>query len=541
MLSVVDCRSHRAAIIVPEGIIFQSQTAYRELRKMLVKNSLVAVVSLPAGCFNPYSGVKTSILILDKSLARQSETIGFFKVENDGFGLGAQRRAFDKNDLPQVQAELAAYLEALRSQQPTAVLRPTCGLVVPKEKIAANGDYNLSGERYREGDVRLSAFPLRRFEEVYTLEYGASLPKEKRVDGPYPVVGSNGITGYHNEYLVDGPAIVVGRKGSAGEVTLIEKNCFPIDTTYYVKQTNPAESNIIFLYWLLKTLNLPELRGGAGVPGLNRTDVYETHQIPLPPMEVQKEIVAEIEGYQKVINGARAVLDHYRPHIPIHPDWPMVEIGEVCRFIDYRGKTPEKTTSGLPLITAKNVREGYINHEPREFIAEADYEAWMTRGIPQIGDVLFTMEAPLGNVAEITMTGRFALAQRLVALCPNRAIMMGAFLKDLLLTRTLQDKIIAHQSGTTVYGIKASVLKVLTIPVPPLATQQAIVAEIESEQALVAANRELITRFEKKIQATLARVWGETAPAPAPDREAFGTASPAAERPAPEMSELLPH
>src|SRR5271166_5304982 len=72
----------RAGIIVPEGIIFQSQTAYRDLRKMLVENSLVAVVSLPAGVFNPYSGVKTSILILDKSLARQSDTVGFFKVEN---------------------------------------------------------------------------------------------------------------------------------------------------------------------------------------------------------------------------------------------------------------------------------------------------------------------------------------------------------------------------------------------------------------------------------------------------------------------------
>jgi type I restriction enzyme M protein len=86
----------RAGIIVPEGIIFQSQGAYKELRKMLVENSLVAVVSLPAGVFNPYSGVKTSILILDKSLARQSDTIGFFKVENDGYGLGAQRREIER-------------------------------------------------------------------------------------------------------------------------------------------------------------------------------------------------------------------------------------------------------------------------------------------------------------------------------------------------------------------------------------------------------------------------------------------------------------
>jgi len=84
----------RAGIIVPEGIIFQSQGAYKGLRKMLIKNSLVAVISLPAGCFNPYSGVKTSILILDKALAKQSDTIGFFKVENDGFGLGAHPMSF---------------------------------------------------------------------------------------------------------------------------------------------------------------------------------------------------------------------------------------------------------------------------------------------------------------------------------------------------------------------------------------------------------------------------------------------------------------
>ena len=189
-------------------------------------------------------------------------------------------------------------------------------------------------------------------------------------------------------------------------------------------------------------------------------------------------------------------------------------LGEICRFIDYRGKTPEKTTSGIPLITAKNVRDGYIDPEPREFIAEADYDSWMTRGIPQVGDVLFTTEAPLGNAAEITNTGRFALAQRLIALSPNRELLIGGFLKDVLLSKRMRERIFANQSGTTVYGIKASVLKEIKMPVPPLAIQQQIVAEIEAEQALVTANRELIARFDKKIQATLARIWGENEPAP---------------------------
>src|ERR1035438_1903699 len=101
---------------------------------MLLENSLVAVVSLPAGCFNPYSGVKTSILILDKSLARQSDTIAFFKVENDGFGLGAQRRPIEKNDLPPVTTELTAYLRALRSHQTPANLKPNYGLIVSRSE-----------------------------------------------------------------------------------------------------------------------------------------------------------------------------------------------------------------------------------------------------------------------------------------------------------------------------------------------------------------------------------------------------------------------
>ena len=171
--------SGRAGIIVPEGIIFQSQTAHKGLRRMLVEEYLVAVVSLPAGVFNPYSGVKTSILILDKSLAKKTDRVGFFKVENDGFGLGAQRRPIDKNDLPHVQSELGEYLRRLqagesvdaiqpaptdRVEQPGAQyttdnFRPTFGLIAEKEKIAANGEYNLSGERYRESNARQTDWP----------------------------------------------------------------------------------------------------------------------------------------------------------------------------------------------------------------------------------------------------------------------------------------------------------------------------------------------------------------------------------------------
>ena len=520
----------RAAIIVPEGIIFQSQTAYKDLRKLLIDNSLVAVISLPAGCFNPYSGVKTSILLLDKSLAKESDTIAFFKVENDGFGLGAQRRAIDKNDLPQVQADVAAYLDALRKDKPTDDLALPTAPIVTKDKIAANGDYNLSGERYREGIARASHFPLVALGNVCELIGGSTPSKQNKSywsNGTVKWISSKhiddqgSINGFEliSQLAVDESSTRIAPKTSTIIITRVSVGKFAFaDDDYAINQdltalvTKNVESlapEFIRVIAHHITATVERNAEGIGVRGVTRKFLSDI-QIPLPPLEVQKEIVAEIEGYQKVINGARAVIDNYRPHIPIDPEWPETPLGEACRFIDYRGKTPEKTTSGIPLITAKNVREGYIDPEPREFIAKDAYDSWMTRGIPEVGDVLFTTEAPLGNVATIESTDRFALAQRLIALCPNRKLLIGPFLKDLLLTKLLQEKIFAHKSGTTVYGIKASVLKEIPIPIPPLGTQRAIVAEIEAEQALVAANRELIARMEKKIQATLARIWGDT-------------------------------
>jgi len=504
----------RAGIIVPEGIIFQSQNAYKDLRKMLVENSLISVISLPAGCFNPYSGVKTSILLLDKTLARQSDTIAFFKVEADGYDLGAQRRPIQKNDLPMVQEELESYLATLRERKDPSDLSLTSALIVAKEKIAANGDYNLSGERYREGGNRSSSFPLRRFEDVCTLEYGSSLPKEKRVDGPYPVVGSNGVTGYHNEFIVGGPAIVIGRKGSAGEVTLIAENCFPIDTTYFVKQTNPEESDIRFLYWLLKTLNLPELRGGAGIPGLNRNDVYEKYQIPLPPLEIQKEIVAEIEGYQKVINGARAVLDNYRPHIPINPDWPIVELGEVCDGIltgpfGTALHQSDYVSAGIPVINPQNIIEGEITTDGVKMVSEETRNRLQEFTIRE-NDIVIGRRGEMGRCAVATSdmngwlcgTGCFVI--RLSSKCNPRF-----YFHQVSSSKTkayLEEQAI----GVTMKNLNQGILSGVKVPLPPLAEQQAIVAEIEAEQNLVNANRELITRFEAKIQTTLSRIWGES-------------------------------
>jgi type I restriction enzyme M protein len=501
--------SGRAGIIVPEGIIFQSQTAYKELRKILVENSLVAVVSLPAGCFNPYSGVKTSILILDKSLAKGADTIAFFKAENDGFGLGAQRRAFDKNDLPQVQAELDAYLQALRSKKSVADLKPTCGLIVPKEKIAANGDYNLSGERYREGAVQSTHFPWRTVESlVETITPPSKIQKTAfSASGRFPIIdqSQDAIAGWTDDEaaLVHPikPLVIFGDHTCA--IKLVETPFAQGADGIKILQTIDA-LDPRFLFHVLRARPLES-------DGYQRHySKLKEHQIPLPPLDVQKEIVAEIEGYQKVINGARAVLDHYRPHIPIQPDWPVEPLSAL--FATKSGTTPSRSRADyfkngtIPWVKTLDLRDGPIRSTDEKITAQALGDTHLSM-LP-VGTVLIAM---YGGFNQIGRTGVLEIEathnQAMTALLPTPKV-SPYFLNAILVASKGYWKTVANSTRKDPNITKTDVLN-FKLPLPPLATQKAIVAEIEAEQALVAANRELITRFEKKIQVTLARVWGE--------------------------------
>lgn len=293
----------RAGIIVPEGVIFKSENAYKRLRQLLVEDGLFAVASLPPGVFNPYSGVKTSILFFDNEVAKQTDEILFIKVEADGFDLGAQRRAIKVNDLPEATKVLQTWKNGEKRDSRLAMW-------VKKGRIAEDGDYNLTGERYREAEVRINhKWPMVSLGEICSFEYGKPLKQEDRKGGEYPVFGSNGIVGYHNEYLVQGPLIVVGRKGSAGAVLYSEKSGYPIDTTFYVQLNDTEKTDYKFLYWILSKLGLEKINTQAGVPGLNRNDAYKI-KIPLPPLEVQREIVEQIEVKQKAIEAAKAVIEN---------------------------------------------------------------------------------------------------------------------------------------------------------------------------------------------------------------------------------------
>lgn len=165
--------------------------------------------------------------------------------------------------------------------------------------------------------------------------------------------------------------------------------------------------------------------------------------------------------------------------IDLPAGWSVQSFENVFLFIDYRGRTPPKTAKGVPLITAKNVRMGVLNREPREFVSQSTFDNWMTRGLPKPGDLFFTTEAPLANICVNNITESFALAQRVICFQPygqiNTRYFMFAIMSDLM-----QDLISEHSTGLTAKGIKASKLKPLPLPIPPRDEQDRIVAKINA-------------------------------------------------------------
>jgi len=323
----------RGGVIVPEGIIFQSGNAYKKLRKMLIENSLYAVVSLPAGVFNPYSGVKTSILFLNKNLSKKTDKILFVKVNHDGFGLGAQRRKIKENDLPLALDIIKKYKQGIIENKEIEfnLVETKLAHIVKKEKIAESGEYNLTGDRYKEAFIYNGKWDFVEVENIIEkVKHTTKIKKDKFLDkGKYPIIDQSEkfIAGYWNQkedvFRVSKPIVIFGD----------HTKCFKyIDFDFVlgadgVKILDPIkEFNPKYLYFILKSLKIRNLGYSRHFKVLKRI------KIPFPPLEIQEQIVAELESYQKIIDGAKQVVENYKPTFKIDPEWEIIKLEKACNI-----------------------------------------------------------------------------------------------------------------------------------------------------------------------------------------------------------------
>jgi type I restriction enzyme S subunit len=300
---------------------------------------------------------------------------------------------------------------------------------------------------------------------------------------------------------IDSVLIALNGQGKTrGTVALlrVKATCNQSIVAIAPKNKDELDSKYLFYYLDGKYEYIRRLTGDSGNDrrGLNMPLIRKI-SLPLPPLSTQKKIVTKLDAIFAEIDkatsaaeanakNAEALFESYLAQVfeNTNDEWNESELGKITKFIDYRGKTPTKTSDGIRLITAKNVKFGFLNGEPYEYISEKDYEGWMTRGIPKKGDVLFTTEAPLANVAQLDTDEKVVFAQRLIILQPQEKTIDSEFLKFSLLSRKVQNKIISKGTGATVKGIKASLLKLIPIEYPSLNRQREIckvLADIKTE------------------------------------------------------------
>jgi len=526
----------RAAVIVPEGVIFKSDKAYKTLRRLLLDDGLLAVVSLPPGVFNPYSGVKTSILFFNNAVARRVRELLFLKVENDGFDLGAQRRAIAANDLPEALGVLRAWMGGEKQESPLA-------LWVDKARLAADGDYNLTGERYRETVVshqqKWHQVALRELVEVKNGLWEGK--KEPFVD--VIVIRNTNFTNsgkidtsniahlqvekrhFEDRDLQKGDIIVENSGGGptqpVGRVAFFDIN----DNNKYsfsnfTSRLRVNNKGIIpeFLFYILRNLYqkgaTEKLQNRtSGIRNLNKK-AYQELKIPLPPLEVQRDIVAQIQVKQDAIDAARAVIASlekerrfFGRELANMEGVQWVPLGEVCEKI-LSGGTPstkikEYWEGDIPWITSADIVD-LLTAKPRRFITQEAINNSATNLIPK-GNVIVVTRVGLGKLFRNDFD--VCISQDAQGLIINRKKVLPEFLVFILQEKVEQFK--NASQGSTIQGVTKKQLESLLIPLPALSIQKKFLFEAEKIEVIINKNRELIKLLESKIDQVIGGVNGE--------------------------------
>jgi type I restriction enzyme M protein len=507
----------RAAVIVPEGIIFQSAKAYTQLRKVLVEKYLYAVVSLPAGVFNPYSGVKTSILLMNRQIAAKAHGILFIKVENDGFDLGAQRRAIDRNDLPAALKAIKEFQKTIINRKVEEVKKVNKGntaanaLIVPKETLAENGEYNLTGDRYRVVERRgKQKWPMVKIGDVCTLGRGRVINKQEieKNPGMFPVYSSqtmdNGILGFLNTYDFEGECVTWTTDGANAGTVFYRNGKFNCTNVCGILRLKPTEKNINIKYLAL-VLNTTAYKYviKVGNPKLMNKEMARV-QIPLPPFEIQQEIITEIEGYQRVIDGAQQMADNWKPQIEVDPQWPVVKLGDVCSLITDTIE-PHNHQGTVEYIGLENIESNSGKLIGKTLTSYTQIKS--LKNIFSRHDILYGKLRP--NLNKVYFAQFSGICSTDIIVLRAKEIILPALLEIYLRSDVLNREIVKGVIGAQLPRVKFEHMANLTIPLPPLAIQQEIVANIESERKIIDGCRELIVKYEEKIKKIVDGVWEE--------------------------------
>lgn len=305
--------------------------------------------------------------------------------------------------------------------------------------------------------------------DVLEIKNGKNQKAVENSEGQYPIYGSGGVIGYADDYICDADTVVIGRKGSINNPIYVSEPFWNVDTAFGLV----ARREVLlprYLFYFCKKFDFEKLNKTVTIPSLTKSDLLNI-KIKLPDIDEQQLVVDKLIRIESVMEFRKQELNVLDNLIKARfvelfdGKYPEDTLLNLCNIVDYRGKTPEKVEHGLPFITAKNVKMHHMTLEPREYISKETYDKVMVRGFPKEGDVVFTTEAPLGNVCRIPhFDTEFYIGQRIVTMQTDA--LNPTYLEYALSDEEFVRKYMGKSSGSTVTGIRVRLLQQLTIPIP---------------------------------------------------------------------------
>lgn len=502
----------RVALVVPEGFLFRKDLA--KTRELLLKVcNLQSIISLPQGVFLPYTGVKTNIIYATKinqklSVKEKRKDYWYFDIKSDGYSLDNHRRKLDSgSDLDKYQE----YRKLNRDQQQEML---DIGFeIIPLDKVRENS-FNLVGSRYREAKHIKSKFQILRLGDIAKFENGFAFSTSQWTDNGYKIIRIQNLTGSSNEYnhivpsnelqkyVVKENDLLVSWSGTLGFYLWKGNDSYLNQHIFNVKNNE----NIIikkYLFYLGPRIvdDMQKLVHGGTMKHITK-EYFEDIRIPVPPVNVQQQIIEELEGYHQITHGAKTVIDNYKSNILIKDDWELKPIGELCTLTT--GSTPStKDRENYDNGTIKWVVSGDV-HLGKIFdchgrLTEKGKESARLKMHP-IDSVLIALNGQGKTRGTVALLKTEATCnQSIVSMNPiDTKKLMPEFLYYILKCKYQEIREITGDKQRS--GLNMPIIRNIHIPLPPLEIQNQIVAKIEDERALIEPSKQLVEVFTKKIK-----------------------------------------
>ena len=437
----------KCAIVVPEGVLFNSTKMYKDTRKHLLENfNLKKVIKVGEGEFFKNTGVKTSVLFFEKT--GQTENVEFIQVNkvNDSI-----------EEVPLMKVEI--------------------------DKIIEN-DYSLNMNLYKEIVLDVNEdFEVVELQDICNIENGKNIPKRNRLETGIPYYGSNGITGYTDSYLYDGKYILQGDQGSVvGSVKYVNGKFYPGNHTLVINPKS-CDHNIKYLYYYIKLcLDFKDLLAGSVIPELNKT-LFLRSKIPVPPLEMQNRIVEQLDNiYETEIESSKKVVESLK-----------MSIETIMKNTMYRDDLQEYKFCELykdkPKKNKVETNELYPKYQSGGIIGEFNYYEYDNKYI------LFGRKGCVGNPQKIN--GKFSINENVFVYDINEDMVVYNYMYHHLKYITNYDKYIV---GATMPGISYSNMSKYKLVIPPIEVQKQTLEKIEPKESLIQELEKNIERAEQEAK-----------------------------------------